>query len=222
MTQQFGRCRRNPRGRLRLRFRRRRSSSTGWPVSSSFLARMRKTEDVPNASLGLPAAEHKVRGPRDAKRGPQVVQCESLLHVQHGKRDKHREGNNFLQNLELPKLHHGDSGPVSGYLEHVFKERNPPAHQHRDKPRLRRQVPEVSIPCKCHKDVTACQKQDGDDVGSHVVTRWFLQFSLVEGCRTTSNRADSHFVGNLASRYLRVQARQGRHIPCRGREAPDC
>ncbi len=30
-----------------------------------------------------------------------------------------------------------------------------------------------------------------------------------------------HFVGNVASRYLWDQARQGRHILCRGREAPD-
>ena len=55
----------------------------------------------------------------------------------------------------------------AGHLQKVFEERDPPADDHRDVPRLHPQILEVRVPGEGHEDVRAQEEDGGENDDGH-------------------------------------------------------
>jgi hypothetical protein len=53
---------------------------------------------------GSSGTEDKVHGPEQTEPSPEKVELQGLSHDEHRKRDKHREGDDLLKDLELGKV----------------------------------------------------------------------------------------------------------------------
>src|SRR5581483_3799316 len=94
--------------------------------------------------MGLSVEEDEVGGAEDAKPGPEVVELEGLAHVEHGERHEHRKRHDLLRDLELRECQPAvEADAVSGDLQQVLEERDAPARDGGDPPRLIVEIPEV-------------------------------------------------------------------------------
>src|SRR6185369_4157746 len=75
------------------------------------------------------STEDEIRRAEDAKRGPQVVPLERLVHVENRKRHEHRQRDDLLQDLELAQRHLGVADAVARHLDEVFEQRDAPRGQ---------------------------------------------------------------------------------------------
>ena len=81
-----------------------------------------------------------------------------------------KERDDFLKDLELPERQLPVSNPVGRHLQHVFEERDTPAHEDRHHERLRAEVFQVRVPRERHEDVRADQEQNGLEKGGHATS----------------------------------------------------
>src|SRR5690349_14422521 len=112
-----------------------------------------------NASRLL-GPEDEIHRAEHAQPGPDVVEFQRLLHVVHRERHEHRQGNDFLQDLELAQRHHAVADPVGRHLQHVLEERDAPARQRGHQPRLAVERLQVRVPGERHEHVAHRQQQD--------------------------------------------------------------
>jgi hypothetical protein len=113
------------------------------------------------------AAKDKIDGTQKAECGPQIVEFQGLFHIDDGKRDEDRKGNDLLENLQLSDGEDLIADTVGGNLEHIFKKGNPPADQGRHHPGFVAEFPEMGIPGKGHKDIAEAEQDDGEEYGAH-------------------------------------------------------
>lgn len=86
-----------------------------------------------NSPIGLSTGrgrlgpENKVDCTQHAQAGPEVVPFQRLMHVHDGKRDKHDQCNDFLQDFELSQIELRETDAVGRDLKTVFNEGDAPA-----------------------------------------------------------------------------------------------
>src|SRR5262249_19551934 len=89
----------------------------------------------------------------ETERGPEVVEPHRLAHVERRERHEHREGDHFLEDLQLPETEHGVTDAVRRNLDQVLEERDAPARERGDDPRTPAQVLQVRVPGEGHEHV---------------------------------------------------------------------
>ena len=124
-------------------------------------------------------AKHEVDRSQQAQAGPQVVPCQFFFEIPDGKRDEDRQGNDLLQNLELPDTHYLMPDPVRGNLQQVLEQGDTSAQQSRHDPRLVFEVLKMCIPRKRHEHVAAGQQQNCLQVRRHVRVFRMDEFGLI-------------------------------------------
>ena len=72
-------------------------------------------------------AEDEEDGAAEAEPGPDEVEAEAFLHVEHGERHEDGERDDFLDDLELGERERAVADAVRGHLEQVFEQRDAPA-----------------------------------------------------------------------------------------------
>src|SRR5262245_10336806 len=72
------------------------------------------------------AAKYEIHRAHDAERGPQVVEFQRLAQVEDGEGNEYREGDDFLQNLELPDTVLCIADSVRRHLKQIFEQCDTP------------------------------------------------------------------------------------------------
>lgn len=94
------------------------------------------------------ASEDEIGCTKETEGGPEIVQFQGLLHIEHGKGDEDREGDDFLKNFELGQADLGIAQPVGRHHQHVFEQGNAPGEQGGNPPGTVCQVPEERVSAK--------------------------------------------------------------------------
>ena len=80
------------------------ASLTALPGFARHLRRI-QPRSRPQAGSGVP--EYEINRPHHAQGGPNIVQLEGLLEVEHGKGHEDRQGDHLLDDLELTDIERG-------------------------------------------------------------------------------------------------------------------
>jgi len=107
------------------------------------------------------ASKHKEHGANQTEAGPKIIQFEGFLQIENGKRHKHAQGDDFLNDLQLTDTQRAVADAIGGHLKEELKKRNTPTDKSGDQPGLVVQLLEMGVPGKGHKDVAANQEQYG-------------------------------------------------------------
>src|SRR3954449_1959484 len=140
--------------------------------SVSALRRVGVMQDPPWGNMTPPgsgsslAGEHECGSAREAGEGADVAPADRFLEHYSGEDGKHREGNDFLRDLQLAA---GEAvsvaDPVRGHGKAIFDQCDPPADQNG---RDHRQVGEfqMAIPGDGHENVRDDEERYGDHGGA--------------------------------------------------------
>ena len=102
--------------------------------------------------------DHSYSGDDQCEAG-QIIPPQRLFQVQDREDREHRQGNDFLDRLQLGGGEFVRADAVSGHLETVFEECNHPTDND-NLPECDLAELEVSIPGECHEDVGNREEDD--------------------------------------------------------------
>ena len=106
-------------------------------------------------------AKHKERSAQQAEGGPKVIPVWLFFQVEPGKGDEHRQGDHFLQDLQLPDVHDLIADPVCGDLNQILEQCDSPADEGSEPPGFVLEVLKMAVPRDGHEDVARGQHDDG-------------------------------------------------------------
>ena len=95
---------------------------------------------LPHYAFAESTTKYEVHRADQAQAGPQIVELERLVHVEHRERDEHGERDRFLHNLELRQAVLRVPDAVGRHLQQVLEQRDPLAGKRRIQPHPVRQV----------------------------------------------------------------------------------
>jgi len=105
--------------------------------------------------------EQKERRAQQTEGGPEIVPVRLFFQVEPGKGDEHRQGDHFLQDLQLPDVHDLIADPVCGDLNQILEQCDSPADEGSEPPGFVLEVLKMPVPGDGHEDVAGGQHDDG-------------------------------------------------------------
>ena len=111
-------------------------------------------------------SEDKEHGTEQADHREDVIEGDLFLEKEDRNGNEHRERDGFLHNLELRDRENGVPEAVCRHLDEILKERDAPADECGDEPRLGREIFKMAVPCYRHKDIADGQRLCESSAGS--------------------------------------------------------
>lgn len=119
--------------------------------------------------------EDEVGGEDEEDEAEDLARFDSLVEVEIGKTNEDDEGDDLLDRLELDDGELVAADPVSGDLEAILEEGDPPASED-DEEEGGAPVLEVAIPGEGHEDVREGEEDDGlqrrSSIPSKAISTW--------------------------------------------------
>jgi hypothetical protein len=98
---------------------------------------------------------------KQADPGIKVIHPEVFFHVEHSKRNKHGEGDDLLEDFQLPEIQDLMADAVGRHLKQIFKKRNSPAYERSQNPGFGVEVFQMPVPCEGHENIGKAKQHNG-------------------------------------------------------------